>query len=215
MASQWYRQTPDGELGPFVFAELVESVRAGMVQSDGLVRRAGQSQWQRAGDVIGLFRAARLAAGPPVAVGSERDATEPQRPLDIASRKSSHQVGRVVADAPSAISQSTTRSPRLLSAELTAGRVVGVIAGVLVAVVAAAAGWYQYREATRFPLPAGLRLQPPTEYLFFGWGPLTLAEYIVVWADACLAGTFLAYLAISWLLRTSPNERHVSSRKRD
>ncbi len=58
MASQWFCEVLGQEIGPVGFREMVEMVRAGTLKEDDRIRRDGTSEWIRAQEVIGLFRAA-------------------------------------------------------------------------------------------------------------------------------------------------------------
>ena len=58
MASKWLCKVLGQQVGPVSFREMAEMVRSGTLKEDDPVRREGASQWTRAGEVIGLFRAA-------------------------------------------------------------------------------------------------------------------------------------------------------------
>ncbi len=58
MASQWFCKVLGQQIGPVGFREMVEMVRAGTLKENDAVRRDGTSQWTRAREVTGLFRAA-------------------------------------------------------------------------------------------------------------------------------------------------------------
>jgi len=63
MASQWYCQVLGEQMGPLSWSDLVDLVRLGTVGETDLVRREGQTAWEPAEKVIGLFRAARQGDG--------------------------------------------------------------------------------------------------------------------------------------------------------
>ena len=58
MASQWFCKILGQEVGPVGFPDMAEMVRKGTLKEDDPVRREGTSQWIRAREVVGLFRAA-------------------------------------------------------------------------------------------------------------------------------------------------------------
>ena len=65
MASRWFCKVLGQEMGPVDFREMVEMARSGTLKEDDPVRREGATGWTRAGDVIGLFRAAAREPAPP------------------------------------------------------------------------------------------------------------------------------------------------------
>lgn len=58
MAQQWYFRAHDQEFGPITFRELVELVRAGVVDEGDPVRSSWRTEWQSAVTVVGLFHMA-------------------------------------------------------------------------------------------------------------------------------------------------------------
>ena len=81
MASQWFCKVLGQELGPVSFREMAEMARAGTLKEDDPVRREGTSQWTRAGEVIGLFRAAakERPQAPPQAKAEPQPAQAPSQ----------------------------------------------------------------------------------------------------------------------------------------
>ncbi len=86
MATQWYFELGDDEMGPVSFQDLVDLVRAGVLSEDAMVRASWKTTAQRANSVIGLiYMAQRPAATPdaPAAVSSpEPVAAAPDQPAD-------------------------------------------------------------------------------------------------------------------------------------
>jgi hypothetical protein len=66
MASQWFCKVLGQEVGPVNFPDMAEMVRNGTLKENDPVRRDGTSQWTRAQEVIGLFRAAERQKAEPV-----------------------------------------------------------------------------------------------------------------------------------------------------
>ena len=58
MASQWFCKILGRELGPISFEEMADLVRDGTLTEEDPVLRKGAHEWMKAGEVIGLFRAA-------------------------------------------------------------------------------------------------------------------------------------------------------------
>ena len=138
MASQWFCKVLGQEVGPVGFPDLAEMVRSGTLKQDDPVRREGTSQWTRAAEVIGLFRA---AAKKPEATGPEAQA-EPK-----------------VARAP----EETTRAepPPAPTGPIGRRRVLlaGALVCVLVFLVVGVSLWRRTGRPT-FPEPAADRPRP-------------------------------------------------------
>lgn len=62
MATQWFAQINGIEEGPFAPAELVASARQGRIKPDTPVRNGEAGKWVKAGQVKGLFEAAKSGA---------------------------------------------------------------------------------------------------------------------------------------------------------
>lgn len=87
MASQWFCKVLGQEIGPVGFGEMVEMIRAGTLKEDDPIRREGTAEWTRAGEVVGLFRAASKEPAqarpeaeppsPPVAAAAKTKQSEP------------------------------------------------------------------------------------------------------------------------------------------
>ncbi len=131
MASQWFCKVLGQEIGPVRFNEMAEMVRAGTLKKDDPVRREGTSEWTRAGEVIGLFRAAAKEAT------QARPDTEGEPQPVPAPGKSKE------AERPSAAPRQFGRRRVLLAGGLVAG---------LVLLVAGVSAWRASRRE-RFPEP--------------------------------------------------------------
>ncbi|NQT17184.1 MAG: DUF4339 domain-containing protein, partial [Planctomycetes bacterium] len=90
MASQWFCRVLGQEMGPLSFQDLAEMVRAGTLTDNDPVRRKESSEWTPAGEVIGLFRAAKSEAAetappdseaPPEPAPTPREPTKPKPAL--------------------------------------------------------------------------------------------------------------------------------------
>ena len=186
MASQWYCQVLGVELGPLSFTEMAEMVRAGTLGADDAVRREGERKWGRACDVIGLFRAAarldrergvqQRSGTPPAA--ADAGAASPRRDDDQPNN---------VAD--------TRRSGRASGNQVGYGIVLSLVGAIAALALLAWAGWYWHREATRFPPPTALRALAPEGHFFFGWGPFTLVECVLLWFDVLFVAAFAVFVA--------------------
>jgi len=224
--SQWYRKGPESELGPLSFPELVRMIRDGALREDDLVRRAEQSKWQRASDVIGLFRAARATQTPrDAATAKSRDDTRSPandcRKVEADSERAPKAARRPPSQAASQERQGQAAEssvPTRTRFSQVSARTVIVISIVLVFVMGlGVAGWYSQREAMRFPLPAGVVAQIPAGHYFLGWGPLGIVEYLIVWADAVALPMFpvLWYFRMrAAAVRRSSGIRAASLRRR-
>ena len=137
MASQWLCKVLGQEVGPVSFREMADMVRAGTLKEDDPVRREGASQWTRAREVIGLFRA---AAKEPARARREAK-TEPQ-PVQAPGKPKQ-------AERPSA------EPPRVGRRRVLLG--VGLVVGLVLLVVAVSVWRANRRE--RFPEPS--RAPPP------------------------------------------------------
>ena len=131
MASQWFCNVLGQQIGPVSFREMAGMVRARTLKEDDPVRREGTSQWIRAREVIGLFRA---AAKEPAQARPETKAEPP--PVEIPGK-------------PKQAERPPAKPPRLgrRRALLAGGLVVG-----LVLLVAGVTAWRASRRE-RFPEP--------------------------------------------------------------
>ena len=207
MASQWYQKTPTAERGPLTFAELAQLVRVGTLGEDDLVRRDGQGEWQRVANVVGLLRAARKG-GSSETQGREQPhkssppaLDKPLSPVRVVRQESSRgdpEQGQAAAESG------------MWGGKVGLRTVLATILGLAVITAAVVGGWHWHEEATRFPLPTGLRPPPPAGRFFFGWGPLSLFEYLLVWADTAVVTGFVIYTLIRWVLRTGTRGRNDS-----
>ncbi|NQT17183.1 MAG: DUF4339 domain-containing protein [Planctomycetes bacterium] len=94
MASRWFCKVLGQEMGPLSFQGLAEMVRAGTVTESDPVRRKESSKWTPAGEVIGLFRAAKsepAETAPPDSEVRPEPAAVPREPTkaDQGSRATS------------------------------------------------------------------------------------------------------------------------------
>ncbi len=100
MASQWFCKVLGQEIGPVGFPDLVEMVRSGTLKEADPIRRDAATEWIRAEEVIGLFRAtanepakalpaAAPAAAKPVSAPAKAEAAKPTtaRPGRIGKRR--------------------------------------------------------------------------------------------------------------------------------
>jgi hypothetical protein len=201
MPSQWYHKASDGERGPLSFAEMAAMLRAGTLHEHDLVRREGQSQWQHAEDVVGLLRAAGRRAEQPAAPPSDGGGRTTCSPQERTPKKSP--VARD-EERGAAVDSPAQSSGGAWSANVGLRGILGSFLGLAVIIGVFIGAWYWHVEATRFPMPAGLRPPPVTERFFFGWGPLSLFEYILVWIDAIVVAGFLVYVFIGRIWRKRP-----------
>ena len=131
MASQWFCRVLGQEIGPVSFREMAEMVRARTLKKDDPVRREGTSQWTRAGEVIGLFR----AAGKEATQGRPETKGEPQ-PVPAPGKTKA-------AERPPAAPRWFGRRRALLAGAMVVG---------LVLLVAGVSAWRASRRE-RFPEP--------------------------------------------------------------
>ncbi|MGO8752628.1 MAG: DUF4339 domain-containing protein [Thermoguttaceae bacterium] len=111
MATRWFVKFSDVESGPIPFHDLAGMVGDGRLTEDDWVRREIGTEWIRARNVLGLFRAAGKQPAPcepPVLVEDETPRTpepairvpcdpEPQEPRSISSRRRSFLVAGAIA----------------------------------------------------------------------------------------------------------------------
>ncbi len=138
MASKWFCKVLGQEMGPVSFREMAEMVRSGTLKEDDPVRREGASEWTRAGEVIGLFRA---AAKEPAQARPEAKA-EP-KPVQASGKTNQ-------AEAPSTEPRRIGRGRVLLA---------GGLALALVILVIGVSTWRRTRTP-RFPEPVAGRPRP-------------------------------------------------------
>ncbi len=131
MPSRWFCKVLGQEVGPVSFPEMAEMVRSGTLKEGDPVRREGASDWIRAREVIGLFRA---AARKPAAAAPEAEA-EP-KPAQPAGKTKE-------AEPPPAEPPRIGRRQLLLAG--------GLVLGLLLLVVGVSAWRASRRE--RFPEP--------------------------------------------------------------
>jgi hypothetical protein len=138
MASKWLCKVLGQQVGPVSFREMAEMVRSGTLKEDDPVRREGASQWTRAGEVIGLFRA---AAKEPAQARPESKA-EP-KPVQASGKTKQ-------AEPPSAKPRRIGRGRVLLAS--------GLVLALLLLVVGVST-WRRTRTPT-FPEPVAGRPRP-------------------------------------------------------
>ena len=132
MASQWFCKVLGQEVGPVGFRDLVEMVRAGTLKEGDAVRRQGTSEWTRARDVIGLFRAAQKQKAEPVPTAGKGRPERAPTPTAVQS-----------GERPAAKPRRFRRRRVLLTG--------GIVLAVLV--LAALAYRWRSQQSRRFPEP--------------------------------------------------------------
>jgi hypothetical protein len=137
MSSKWYCKVLNEELGPILYSDLVEMVRAGTVGEDDYVKREGTANWERASTVVGLFRAAKRSAVQQRSMN--RTDSQESTPSQV------RQAEPVVEPVPQH-SVGSSKKFHLPSAFIGAAFVLIIIGGVYVT------GWLAVRNA-RYPEP--------------------------------------------------------------
>ena len=141
MASQWFCKVLGQEIGPVGFREMVEMVRAGTLKEDDPIRRDGTSEWIRAGEVIGLFRAAAKESAQ-----TQREGKAEPQPSEAPAKPRQ-------AERPPSAPRRFGRRQVLLAGGLVVGLLL-LVAGVSV--------WRATRRE-RFPEPRQGRARPVEE----------------------------------------------------
>lgn len=137
------------------------------------MRREGTNNWQRADQVVGLFRAAAMGhkSGPtPVA---SQTAPAPRLPAPI-PRESSARGGRTV--------------------------LAWVASLALAFLVVAAIDQYHRTLPVRFP-PSQLQPAAGPAWRFWWWQSLTFDEWMLLWFDAVLLGVILLQRILALIFR--------------
>ena len=150
MASQWYCQVLGEQMGPLSWSDLVDLVRLGTVGESDLVRREGQTAWEPAEKVIGLFRAARQGDGVSGTVNSSQSSGSSATNTNKKSKRPGG--ARSAAAAAEAIARTITPvedADDSQPAESRRWRRTSIAVGT-VAVIAVTAIWWSSRNA-RFP----------------------------------------------------------------
>jgi len=159
--SKWHLRKLGEASEPISFEELAAQVRLGNVSPDDQVRRENTPQWQRADQVVGLFRAARRPAGSETLPAP----TSQPIPSEPAHRESG--------------SSRVPPGARRRSASAFGWCFALAIAGAMVAWID-----HQFRtEALRFPPPRAMQPAVPP-WRFWGWQGLSFAEFALLWFDS-------------------------------
>jgi GYF domain 2 len=177
MARTWYCTILGQDLGPLSFAELRELVRAGTLSRGDRVRAEGAHAWERAESIVGLFHEERVATPAP-----EED------PAPVAA---------AVVEPTSEPAGAADTDDRVRGARRTFLFIATVALGL--AVVVAWNGLAARAERNRFPTPGHMRAaNQPVGHWFFGFGPMSLFEYGLLWFDAVAVCAGVAYCGYRW-----------------
>ncbi len=211
MPTQWFCRILDTDFGPLAFAELKELADSGTLGQHDLVRGDDSHQWESARGVPGLFGGAATSKPaprtlrPPPQPESDAPASPDERvaPEMVENARVDSAVP-VAGELPAAERQpppaARPRAPAPAAPPMRVNppwnwRRIGIAAAIFasLALAVAVADRIQYRRAMRFPPPIAERLRQPVGHFLWGWGPLSDAELVVVFADIVVVGLAISY----------------------
>ncbi|APZ94924.1 hypothetical protein [Fuerstiella marisgermanici] len=179
MSTQFYRQAPDGsETGPFTHEGLRAAVLSGDLTEADEVRSEASTLWVGAGHIKGLFLGEAAEKQPVDSDDARRAAYDAQlealRTGAYERAEQSRRQGRSAAWWHDPVGWEVYVAILLV--------MVGVIYSV-----------WETPEHVRFPLPK--RMGGPVQQgnFFFGTGPWSTLEYLLLWLDAVVVISGLAF----------------------
>lgn len=175
MSNQFYRQADDGtESGPFSLEELQELAACGELRDQDLLRTENSTICVNACRIKGLF------SGVPSkeTVSGDRSAYEAQ-------------IAELIANPDAATARHSTARASMGSLHDHVGW--EAVLGVLLIVMAVMYTIWGTPESARFPAPQRMSVQVPQGHFFFGTGPWSTLEYVLLWFDAVLVIVVLLF----------------------
>ncbi|MEQ9409322.1 MAG: hypothetical protein RIK87_16420 [Fuerstiella sp.] len=190
MSTQFFRQAPDGsETGLFTHEDLRAAALSGDLTEDDAVRAKESTLWVGACHIKGLFRG--------------EAAEKPAMDSDDARRAAyDAQLEALRSGARERAEQSRRQGRSVLWWHSHVGWEAYVaVALLMVGVVYSVWGT---PENVRFPLP--IRMGGPAQqgHFFFGTGPWSTLEYVLLWCDAVVV---IGGLAFGRMIRASEKRR--------